>query len=230
MGWFSKVRSFFRQVVRVVIEAIHRLNPVTFWPNLVMGISGWPTQKLRLHVVVLADANGPVISAANWQDLVDSIGYATTTFKRQLNVEVVPYSGSFIDVMKKPAPGYALDVTCDAAGYGAEWGDKGDFFADNLAGWNAIPISRTYPITVFVVKNSQPTHGCSFGPLTDYIVVDPIAISHISTMAHEIGHACGLPHWFATQKNLMFADHVRGDHLTWFQRTIFNASRHVRLF
>lgn len=237
MGFWSRVksftRSFVRQVVRIVIEAVQRFNPITAVPNLWMGVAGWPTRKLRLHVVVLADETGSVIKKEDvdsWQSLLDSVNYVVTTFKAELNVKVVPYTSTFIEVMKTPAPLSALDVTCDVDGYGAEFGKRGDFFAAHLAGWNAFPISLTFPVTVFVVRTSTPTHGCSFGPLTDYVTVDPTAISSISTMAHEIGHACGLPHWFASERNLMYAKHTRGSRLTWLQRMIVNSSRHVRLF
>ena len=78
------------------------------------------------------------------------------------------------------------------AASGIEFGEAGDYYAKLLAGWNVIPISLTFPITVFVVRNLNAL-GCSMNVLGDYVIVDRegLETDHI-TLAHEIGHACGL--------------------------------------
>jgi len=41
---------------------------------------------------------------------------------------------------------------------------KVNILPNNLAGWNAVPISLTFPITVFIVENIVGKYGCSLGP------------------------------------------------------------------
>lgn len=100
MGFWSKVKGFSRQVAKLVIEAVHRI-PLFVGPSFWTGVAGWPTKKLRLHVIVLADEKGkPVIDQADpndqqlWQALVDSINFVKSTFKSQLNVKVLPTTAS----------------------------------------------------------------------------------------------------------------------------------------
>lgn len=224
MSWWSKVKSTVRQVVRVVVEAVNRLT--LGFADLLLGFVAWPRKKLRLHIVVLADANGPLVSDA---DLVPAIEYVTRIFKDRFNVNVVPYGRSMVQAMKDPAPAAVLDIECGWEAWKADFGEVGDFFAKHLAGWNAIPISATFPVTVYVVRNITGTKGCSLGPLTDFIVVDRDGIAVASTMAHEIGHACGLWH-SRTQSNLMYHPDNRGDRVKWFQKNLLRSSRHVQFW
>jgi hypothetical protein len=117
-------------------------------------------------------------------------------------------------------------VECGAGALGEEFGEAGEFFAKHLAGWNAIPISLTFPVTVFVVRDVEGTKGCSLGPLTDYVTLDTAGVKIASTMAHEVGHACSLWH-SGSQSNLMFHDDNRGDGVKWFQKNLLRSSRHV---
>ena len=82
------------------------------------------------------------------------------------------------------------------------------------------------PIVVLVVRGYTTPHaGCSLGPLTDYVTVmaaKPICI------AHELGHACGLPH-SKREENLMFRKCGRTALRVW-QVVAVRASRQVTTF
>jgi hypothetical protein len=236
MGFFSSLKNKIKKalkkvwrVVKAVVRAIVRVivtlvGLVLGIFDLLLGFIGWPPKKMRLHIFILSTEKGPLLNAA---DLTPSVDFARKTFKDKFNVKLRAF-GNMIEVIKEPAPSAALNVHCDASALGEEFGEAGEFFAKHLAGWNAIPISLTFPITVFIVSNVVDKGGCSLGPLTDYIVVDVSTdgVGTPSLMAHEIGHACNLWH-SRTQSNLMFADSNRGDGVKWFQKNLFRSSRHV---
>jgi hypothetical protein len=68
--------------------------------------------------------------------------------------------------------------------------------------------------------------GCSLGPLTDYVTLDPDGAKNASTLTHEIAHACGLWHQQA-KPNLLWRTYNRGDEVKWWQKNIFRSSRHI---
>lgn len=228
MGWLKKALKKVVRVVKAVVRLVVRL--VTFVLGLVLGIIDLlvgfvarPQKKLRLHIVILADQNGPLVAESL---LTPSIEFARKTFKDRFNVQLLPYGESMIETVTIPAPMAALNVRCGPGGLGDEFGEAGDFFASHLAGWNAAPVSLSFPLTVFIVSAIANKNGCSMGPLTDYVTLDPIGVDHTNTMAHEIGHACDLWH-SGTQSNLMYKDNSRGDTVKWFQKNLFRSSRHV---
>ncbi len=207
------VKAVVRVVVRVVTTVVGAVLGVF---DLLLGFLTWPQKKLRLHISILSDQGGPLINPG---DLTIAVDYATKRLKDRFNVKLLPYSKNMIEIIKEPAPKAALTVGCGGGAFKDEFGEAGEFFANHLAGWNAIPISLTFPITVFVVHDIQGKMGCSLGPLTDYVTLDLDGVKSDSTLAHEIGHACNLWH-SGSQSNLMWPDDPRGDNL-------FRSSRHV---
>lgn len=222
MGWFSKLKSVVRQIVRVVAEFGGRIVGL---PDLLLGFVAWPRKKLRLHVAVLPDAGSPLVTEA---ELRPSLDYIKRVFKDQFNVTVVPYSKSFVEVLTDPPPNEALDIDGSVDAWLADFGDAGDYFAKHLAGWNAIPVGFTFPVTVYVVRDVKGKKGYSpGGPLVDYVLldVDGVRLS-TSTLAHEVAHACILWH-SGTRSNLMFKSNTRGDKAKGFQKNLLRSSRHV---
>lgn len=124
--------------------------------------------------------------------------------------------------------------------------------------WFAIRVGA--PVVVFVVDGIGTTEiGCSAGPLVDYVcvagsqmIVSPLSRGMLvtsstpaeplgsgiaqasTTLAHELGHACGLMHdnfldcTSGDATNLMYCTEPRrGDNLSPFQRAIVRSSPHV---
>lgn len=216
------VKAVVRVVVRVVITVVNALT--VGLPDLLLGFLTWPRKKMRLHIFILSDSNGPVV---NPSDLQPSIDFAINTYKDRFNVKVLPYSKSFVETLKNPATPAALNPGCNGGALGDEFGEAGEYYASHLAGWNAIPISLTFPITVFVVSDVSGKKGCSLGPLSDYVTLDVDGVASINTMAHEIGHACNLWH-SGSKSNLMWRNSDRGNNAKWFQKNLLRSSRHVQ--
>lgn len=218
---WNAVKSVVRQVVRIVVEVVGRALGVF---DLLFGFAAWPPKKIRIQIFILSDQNGnPMVSPG---DLTPSIDWARKVFKDRLNVKLKAYGDPIVQTITEPAPSAALNVHCDVEAWGEEFGQAGDYFARHLAGWNAVPVSLTFPVTVFIVNDVSGKIGCSLGPLTDYVTVDRAGVKSITTMAHEIGHACGLWHYDG-KSNLMWADNGRGDEVAWWQKNLFRSSRHV---
>lgn len=221
LNWFmlksvwNVFRGSGRVLIRVVTETVHRLliNIV----DTLFGFLNWPTKKLRIKVFILKDQEqAPVIFSA---DLEIAIEYAKRSFKNRFNVELVPYRNDFVGILQNDA---SPEILYTKGGVGAlqqEFKIAGSLFAKHLCG----PI---YPVTTFVVMDISNAIGCSLGPLTDYITLDPKGVKSPSTLAHELAHACGL--WHINQKeNLLWRFNSRGDKINWWQKNIFRSSRHV---
>ena len=184
------------------------------------------------------DESGPVVNQAELKPPIDK---TREILKQQVNVHLLPYGSQMVEVIREPAPPAALNPS-------GIWGqtavdemtEAGDFFAQHLAGWNAVPISGTFPITVFVVADvGNGKGGYSLGPLTDYVTIDPSLIKatasgpvlnqpDLTGTAHEIGHACDLFH-VGSKTNLMYGDSDQREdtQLSWYQKNLFRSSRHV---
>lgn len=214
------VKAVVRVIVRVVVTIIGAVLGIF---DLLLGFIAWPPKKLRLHIFILSDQNGAVISPT---DLKPSIEHAKKVLKDKFNVKLKTYGETMIEIIEDPAPSAALNVKCDSGALKEEFGSAGEYFAKHLAGWNAIPISLTFPITAFVVKDIKGKEGCSLGPLSDYITLDPPGVKSQNTLVHEIGHSCSLWH-SGSKSNLMWPDDDRGDGVKWFQKNLLRSSRHV---
>lgn len=172
-------------------------------PEAALNAAGvLPPKKLRLKVIVLAEAPGqPVLSPLGEKAIEDrvmeAVEVARTIFREEANVRIVKAGGTLVTVDTTPAPADALNVRCDGGALKDDLGQAGFFFRRRMAR-NAVgtAVGAGSPITAFVVKNVVGKHGCSLGPLTDYVTVDVggVTTSSKRTLAHELGHALGLPH------------------------------------
>jgi hypothetical protein len=233
MGWLKKklkaAAKWAWRVVKAAARIVLRLA-VTGWglflgiPDLLFGFL-LPAKKLRIQIYMLADATHVPATQAQVQPSID---FAKLTFKKRFNVKLLPYGPTWMETIDVDVPKAALEVNCGFTGYKEEWGEAGEFFNQHLAGWNATPVSGTFPVTVFIVSKIEGKSGCSYGPLTDYVTVEVAGLAghDPSTMAHEIGHACNLWHSFG-QSNLMYKHSTRGDTVHWWQKNLFRSSRHA---
>jgi hypothetical protein len=101
----------------------------------------------------------------------------------------------------------------------------------------AFTIKIFAPVVAFVVDGvGDSAVGCSAGPLADYVCVegatfDPNDLAQVASpsLAHEIGHACALPHVVDDDMtNLMYPRvGARGTNLSPLQRAVVRSSPHV---
>lgn len=241
MGWWSSIKKAAKKVwrvakavVRVVVRVVITIvNSLTFGLyDLLLGFFAWPPKKLRLHVFVLtvpASSGGgdpvPAGPAAPLADVEAAIARTKKLYKEKFNVKVVPYSKTFVEVLDDPnVPASVLDFECGA---GQEFGEAGEYLAQHLAGWNAIPIAGTFPITVFVVRSLKGPLGCSMSVIGDYVVIAQPGVVDNVALAHEMGHTCSLWH-SGSSDNLMYRQSPAGEKVKWFQKNLLRSSRHVQ--
>jgi|SRR5262249_40092422 len=216
-----------RMLVRLLAEIVQR---AVNWINAIAGSIA--EKNLRVHVVILHEpGQKPLVTE---QEAQDSINRAAAIIKDRFDVRVTGFGEPHITTLKEDAPAAALNVECSFDGnVETELEEGGEFFASHLAGWNVVPVTIVYPVTVFVI--AHVTHsggewrGCSAGIFTDYVVLTPKGMNDDTTLAHELGHACSLLHR-DTQTNLMYHGFDRGTSVTGWQKFWFRTSRHVNFY
>jgi hypothetical protein len=214
---WNGIKGGTRVAIRIIAEGLHRVVVNIF--DTLFGFLNWPEKKLRIKIFILQDPEAnPVVST----DVLDTaIEYAKRSFKKNFNTRLLPYKSAqqFAEVLQKKAPYEALYTKGSTGALIEEFTIAGNFFASNLSG-------AFYTITAFVVLDIDHASGCSLGPLTDYVTLDPGGAKNSSTLAHEIAHACGLWH-LRSKANLLWRTSSRGDEVKWWQKNIFRGSRHV---
>lgn len=226
MGWLSSLKKAIKKVVRVFKAAARVLVKIVF--GVVMRIINTigalipVDKKMRLQVFILRNEAG--IEVDQVADVERAVNRAVATFKQRFGVNIKSYGKPMVQVLKNPAPVAALDVHCDGGAWAEEFGEAGEYFADSLAGWNVIPISLTFPVSVFIVRTMDGKIGCSI-PITDYVVLSPAGVDSDTTLAHELAHTCLLMHR-DNSKNLLYENSPRGTEVTGWQRFVVRTSRH----
>ena len=204
-----------RVVIRLGIETVHRLLMNIF--DTLFGFLNWPKKKLRIKVFILINGQGkPVISPS---DLQGAIEYAKRSFLKNFNIELMAHGNGFVEILYENASAETLYTKGGIGALQEEFKIAGSFFADHLSG-------RVYPVTAFVVIAISNATGCSLGPISDYITLNPEGAGNASTLSHELAHACGLWH-LNERSNLLWRFNNRGDKVKWWQKNVFRASRHV---
>lgn len=239
MGLWSKIKKAIKKTLKHWVKTLARtiVKIVATIIGLVIGIVGsiflfWLQKKIRIHVCILHPAGQKELVSVS--DAQQSVERAAQLIKDKFNTKLLHYGNPHVEVIKEDAPDAALDTECTlSGGLKLEFGDGGDFYTSHTAGWNAIPVSLVYPVTVFVVRSiksdGKDFRGCSSGFFTDYVVITPDGINDTTTLAHEIGHACFLLHR-KKQTNLMYHEANRGTSITGWQKYWFRASRHVNFW
>jgi hypothetical protein len=203
-------------------------NRVVGLPELVGTLAGARrTKRLRVAVVILRDEEGAPVAAE--ADVRPALDETRRVLRACADVELSPIREPLVSTLAERAPAAALDSACAEGSWQADLGPGGAFFRAHAVpdGPAALVTGSGAPITVFVVRNVVGRAGCSLGPLTDYVTIDRGALQErlLRVFAHELGHACGLPH-SGDQHNLMYA-RVPGERLAPWQAAVFRSSRHV---
>ncbi|AZI57961.1 hypothetical protein EH165_07210 [Nakamurella antarctica] len=192
---------------------------------------------LRLNMLILCDENGaPLIAPGK---LTASINRASNVLLDESGVRV-RHVGT--RVSGRPAPTAALDPRANKLLLLDELTGRNDFYRSELADFSEAGSLLDVvgkPITAIVVRNiAGQTTGCSLGISADWVIVqaslfdDEAPHSYDETvLAHELGHACNLPH-HPDKDNLMFpmssppAD-IRGTSMNKLQSAVLHGNRHV---
>jgi hypothetical protein len=214
---WNGIKGSIRITMRLIVETVHRLVINIF--DALFGFLNWPEKKLRVKIFILQDPQAdPVVSIT---DLDTAIEYAKRSFKKNFNTRLLPNKDNqpFAEVLQMKPPHEVLYTKGSVGALAEEFKITGSFFASNLSGLFC-------PVTAFVVLDIDHASGCSLGPLTDYVTLDPDGAKNASTLAHEIAHACGLWH-LPSKSNLLWRTFSRGDEVKWWQKNIFRSSRHV---
>jgi hypothetical protein len=234
------VKAVVRAVVRVIVTIV--TLPFKAW-DLFFGFLAWPPKKMKVHIAVLRDHGVPLIRYEDLTDLLPSIELLKRVYKDNCNITVSPYSSghereidNWAQILDDEPPASALDsggcgvlTTLDEQ----ETGDAGDYFRRHTAGWvGGIPISLSFPITVFIVKSIQGgSFGCTIPVVSDYVLVtvaDGLKLEVV--MAHEIGHRCNIFPEHDDPKNLMHSGgmgNLPPHKLVGWQENFVRSSRHV---
>lgn len=197
--------------------------------------------RLAVRAIVLTRGGKPV---APVEGVAQCLAEASAILQQQTGVRLVPIRFAcsvrpplpLVEVSPYEANERALLYSCDMSAV------RDDLLRQGGSGWYRRFIFRDAwrsffggarrllfigrPLYLFVIDEVKGLSGCSLGPLADYVVVGADAGG--ITMAHEIGHACGLAHT-ASEANLMRPRHC-GHGLTRFQADLLFTSEHVTPF
>ncbi len=221
-----------------------------------------PRKNLHLHIIILMRDDRTLTVPPDRIDL--AVQRAESIFRNRADVKL----HTTVHTVSTPSPRNALYVDTGTGLLGEEMTGAGLYYQWTITEmlWEenflfAIKIGA--PIVAFIVDGVGTTEtGCSSGPLADYVCVEggqlivppqstpvtaPVAAQPAgstmnnasATLAHELGHACGLLHDNVTDcrngdsTNLMYCNafalngQPRGDNLSPFQRAIVRSSPHV---
>ena len=141
----------------------------------------------------------------------------------------LPEEDQWIRTLSTPAPTAMLDVSCNARAVLEDLTLTGYYYQTNmLISFFSTTFRRVFgigaPITVFVVRDLKNKAGCSLSFLSDYVTLkadNPVCL------AHEVGHACNLPHINdEAAENLMYPI-CKYTKLNPWQIILMRSSRHV---
>jgi hypothetical protein len=160
---------------------------------------------------------------------------------------------SFIFRDDGTAPDRILDVCCEACAFGVDIGSAGadyQLIMSRLTFWGNGRRLLGYgaPIVAFTVRSFRDSAvGCSLGPLTNYVTVEfrdsqhgpggltnaqltpDVRLGRVSTLAHEIAHACNIV-WHESGSDNLLSRLTNGERfcrLNRVQKALIRASRHV---
>ncbi len=154
-----------------------------------------PRKKMYCGVIVPPNMTStPPITDANIQRQMDA---AVQFFDQTCNIELIVTGICRTNVS---APNDSLVIECGPGGFFGDWWLSGSYFEFAMAtckfedGFRRV-IGLGAEIVVFIVDNVTPTfNGCSFASTHNYVVIEAKPGDQPFVAAHEIGHACWLPH------------------------------------
>jgi len=187
------IGGILRTILNWITEIIWRLVGLLDFLASLAGIR--LRKKMYFGVVVPSVGGTPIVTDADIQRQVDA---AIELYDRTCNIDLI-FTGICHTGVEAPEGG--LVVACDAGGFFGDWWIAGSYFEIASATCKFKDSFRRVTglgaeIVVFIVQDVTPvnTNGCSFGSTHNYVVVEARPTDQAHVAAHEIGHACWLPH------------------------------------
>jgi hypothetical protein len=225
------IGGIIRTILNWVTEIIWRVVGLIDFVASLIGIR--LEKRIYLGVVILRQNGTPLGTEA---DVLPLVNFATALYKSLCNIKIV-YSGTCTSSID--APDGALRVNCGGGGFFSDWWLGGSHielvtsackFSD---GWRRV-VGYGAEIVAVLIADVGPdtatsnTVGCSFASTHNYIVFEPGAGPDV--IAHEMGHACWLPH-VTDSNNLMWPSNlVPNPTLTNLQISVIRWSKHCVYF
>ncbi|PCJ94416.1 MAG: hypothetical protein COA50_11685 [Flavobacteriaceae bacterium] len=254
MGFFSGIKKIGKAIVSGIDSVINTAGEII---GRVIGLPGflfdlivpWPRKKLRMRILILQNEDGSPLDATRNLVLEARAAYdlARAILKREANVKLISYGNlARVEVLNDNPPTAALEPRCRGP-FIDSFGEAGFFFlANKQYSISILLLGNGAPISSFIVREIENDEkvGCSSGGFSDYLFVSSRGLtipsdddvgpaSHASTtLAHEIGHSCGLNYMGFSEhskkkNNLMYKDNTRGTRLNRLQKAGLRNSRFV---
>lgn len=188
------IGGIIRTILNWVTEVIWRIVGIFDFLGSLVGIR--PRKKMYFGVIVPSVGGSPIVTDADIQRQVDA---AVDFYDRTCNINLI-FTGICHTGVSPPDAG--LTVGCDAGGFFNDWWIAGSYFEFAAAtckftdGFRRV-IGLGAEIIVFIVQDVTPsatTNGCSFASTHNYVVIEAKPTDQAFVAAHEMGHACWLPH------------------------------------
>lgn len=223
----KKVVQTLKKVWRVAQELAWRAASVFDFLGSLLNIQ--PAKHARLKVFVLFDENDStqtlVLSTATVDQWVET---AKDVFKKKLNVTLHPHAGAkgtFVHTLSAPT----FVLTGPPCGFSAGFKDRADWFeehtTDTFFGYGG----TMYAFVVKTLDAASKTdlNGCAWPWMHNFCLIDANK-PKTTTLAHEMGHLCGVFPHSSGSHNLMNVD--RGDmdaNLNRLQKSVIRTARYV---
>jgi hypothetical protein len=188
------IGGILRTIWNWVTEVVWRLVSL---PDFLLSLAGVRLRK-KMYVGAIVPPNmttTPAITDADVQRQIDAV---VSFYDSSCNIGVI-FTG--ICRTNVAAPDGSLVVSCDAGGFFSDWWVGGSWFELATAtckftdGFRRV-IGYGAEILVMVIDDVTPSgkNGCSFASTHNYVLVEAKPADQPFVAAHEIGHACWLPH------------------------------------
>jgi hypothetical protein len=187
------IGGIIRTILNWVTEIIWRLVGLLDFLGSLVGIR--LRKKMYFGVIVPSVDGRSIVTDSDIQRQVDA---AVDFYDRTCNINLI-FTGICHTDISPPDGG--LTVGCDAGGFFNDWWLAGSYFEFASAtckftdGFRRV-IGLGAEIIVFIVQDVTPanTNGCSFASTHNYVVIEAKPTDQAFVAAHEMGHACWLPH------------------------------------
>ena len=185
------IGGIIRTILNWVTEIIWR---IVGFIGFLASLAGIRPRK-KMYFGVLVPPITPIAADVDIQRQVDAV---VEFYDRTCNINAI-FTG--ICRTNVSPPDGSLTVGCDASGFFNDWWLAGSYFEFASATCKFTDSFRRViglgaEIIVVVVQDVTPanTNGCSFASTHNWVVIEALPTDQDFVAAHEIGHACWLPH------------------------------------